>query len=46
MRNSLKGTAFLKTIDAFEICKTTEKIVKMMDEVVEEVREENAVQIV
>ena len=44
--NSPKGTVFLKSIDASDICKTAEKIFKMIDEVVEEVGEENVVQVV
>jgi len=36
--NSPKGTIFLKSIDASNISKTTDKIFKMMDDVVEEVR--------
>ncbi|XLS52131.1 hypothetical protein HN51_012808, partial [Arachis hypogaea] len=44
--NSPKGTVFLKSINASDICKTAEKIFKMIDEVVEEVGEENVVQVV
>ena len=44
--NSPKGTVFLKSIDASDICKTAEKIFKMLDEVVEEIGEENVVQVV
>jgi len=40
------GTAFLKSIDAPDICKTTEKIYKMMDDVVEEIGEDSVIQIV
>jgi len=44
--NSPKGTVFLKSIDASDICKTTDKIFRMMDDVVEEVGEENVIQVV
>jgi len=44
--NSPKETVFLKSIDASNICKTIEKFFKMMDDVVEEVREENVIQVV
>ncbi|XP_068461612.1 uncharacterized protein [Phaseolus vulgaris] len=44
--NSPKGTVFLKSIDASDISKTTDKIFKMMDDVVEEVGEDNVMQIV
>ncbi|XLT90471.1 hypothetical protein HN873_012146, partial [Arachis hypogaea] len=44
--NSPKGTVFLKSINASDICKTTEKIFKIIDEIVEEVGEENVVQVV
>ncbi|XLS45017.1 hypothetical protein HN51_001882 [Arachis hypogaea] len=44
--NSPKETVFLKSINASDICKTAEKIFKMIDEVVEEVGEENVVQVV
>jgi len=40
--NSLKETIFLKSIDAFDISKTTDKIFKMMDDFVEKVGEDNA----
>nr|KYP37329.1 hypothetical protein KK1_041470 [Cajanus cajan] len=44
--NSPLGTIFLKSIDASKICKTIDKIFKMLDDVVEEVGEENVVHIV
>ncbi|XLT56257.1 hypothetical protein HN873_048861, partial [Arachis hypogaea] len=44
--NSPRGTVFLKFINASDICKIAEKIFKMIDEVIEEVGEENAVQVV
>ena len=44
--NSTKGTVFLKSIDASDISKTTDKIFKMTDDVVEEVGEDNVMQIV
>jgi len=44
--NSPRGTVFLKSIDASNICKTTEQIFKMMDDLVDEVGEENVIQIV
>ncbi|XP_050889717.1 uncharacterized protein LOC127095008 [Lathyrus oleraceus] len=44
--NSPMGTFFLKSIDASSISKTTDKVFKMMDDIVEEVGEENVVQIV
>nr|KYP55512.1 hypothetical protein KK1_001724 [Cajanus cajan] len=44
--NSPLGTIFLKSIDASKICKTADKIFKMLDDVVEEVGEENVVHIV
>jgi len=44
--NSPKGTVFLKSIDASDICKTTDKIFRMMDDVVEEVGEENVIQLI
>jgi len=39
-------TVFLKSIDASDICKTTKKIFKMMNDIVEEVGEENNIQVV
>ncbi|XP_057434397.1 uncharacterized protein LOC130727307, partial [Lotus japonicus] len=44
--NSPKGTVFLKSIDASSICKTSEKIFQIVDEVVEEVGEENVIQVI
>ncbi|XP_058725529.1 uncharacterized protein LOC131596808 [Vicia villosa] len=44
--NSIKGTVFLKTIDASEMLESSKKLFKMMDDIVEEVGEENVVQIV
>lgn len=46
MVNSLKGTMFLKSIDASIISKTTNKIFEMMDDIVEDVGKENIVQVV
>ena len=44
--NSPRGTVFLKSIDACDICKTADKIFKMVDDIVEEVGEEDVIQIV
>jgi hypothetical protein len=44
--NSLKGTFFLKSVDASDMLESPEKLFKMMDAIVEEVGEENVVQIV
>jgi len=44
--NCPTGTIFLKSIDAYDICKTTEKIFKMVDDIVEKVGEENVIQVV
>ena len=44
--NSPRGTIFLKSIDAYDIGKTTDKVFKMMDDIVEEVGEEDVIQIV
>ncbi|XP_020233789.1 uncharacterized protein LOC109813910 [Cajanus cajan] len=44
--NSPEGTVFLKSVNASEICKTVDGILKMMDDIVEEVGEENVVQVV
>nr|XP_007147219.1 hypothetical protein PHAVU_006G105700g [Phaseolus vulgaris]ESW19213.1 hypothetical protein PHAVU_006G105700g [Phaseolus vulgaris] len=44
--NSPRGTVFLKSIDASDICKTADKIFKMIDDIVEEVGEENVIQVV
>lgn len=44
--NSPKGTVFLYSLDTSDISKTTEKVFKMLDDVVEEVGEENVVQVV
>ena len=43
--NSPRGIVFLKSIDASNICKTVDKIYKMMDDVVEEIGEDNVIQI-
>ena len=37
---------FLKSIDAYDVCKTAEKIFKMIDDIVEEVGENNVIQVV
>jgi len=44
--NSPKGIVFFKSIDASDICKTSKKIFRMMDDVVEEVGEENVIQVI
>ncbi|GAU49016.1 hypothetical protein TSUD_285020 [Trifolium subterraneum] len=44
--NSLKGTFFLKSVDASDMLESPEKLFKMMDDIVEEVGEDNVVQIV
>jgi len=44
--NSPRGTVFLKSIDAYDVCKTVEKIFKMIDDIVEEVGENNVIQVV
>jgi hypothetical protein len=44
--NSLKGTFFLKSVDATDMLESPQKLFKMMDDIVEEVGEENVVQIV
>ncbi|KAF1870840.1 hypothetical protein Lal_00030150 [Lupinus albus] len=44
--HSPRGTFFLKSIDAYHIAKTTDRIFKMIDEVVEEIEEDNVVQVV
>ncbi|XP_058779267.1 uncharacterized protein LOC131653196 [Vicia villosa] len=44
--NSPMGTFFLKSIDASGISKTSDKVFKMLDDIVEEVGVENVVQIV
>ncbi|XP_016177771.1 uncharacterized protein LOC107620063 [Arachis ipaensis] len=44
--NSPKGTFFLYSLDTSDISKTTDKVVKMLEDAVEFVGEENVVQIV
>lgn len=44
--NSPKGTVFLSSIDTSDISKTTDKVLEMLDVVVEQVGEENVVQVV
>ncbi|KAK4284916.1 hypothetical protein QN277_001685 [Acacia crassicarpa] len=44
--NSPKGTIFLKSVDASDISKTTDKIFKMIDDVVKEVGEKHVIQVV
>ncbi|XP_074305125.1 uncharacterized protein LOC141640129 [Silene latifolia] len=44
--NSPKGTVFLSSIDTSEISKTADKVLEMLDAIVEKVGEENVVQIV
>ncbi|KAF1898919.1 hypothetical protein Lal_00019040 [Lupinus albus] len=44
--HSPKGTFFFKSIDESHIAKTFHRIFKMIDEVVEEIREDNVVQVV
>nr|XP_007153622.1 hypothetical protein PHAVU_003G051000g [Phaseolus vulgaris]ESW25616.1 hypothetical protein PHAVU_003G051000g [Phaseolus vulgaris] len=44
--NSPRGTVFLKSIDAYDVCKTAKKIFKMIDDIVEEVGENNVIQVV
>ncbi|XP_058741686.1 uncharacterized protein LOC131614076 [Vicia villosa] len=44
--NSPMGTLFLKSIDASRISKTSDKVFKMLDDIVEEVGVENVVQVV
>ncbi|XP_048491084.1 uncharacterized protein LOC104901267 [Beta vulgaris subsp. vulgaris] len=44
--NSPKGTVFLSSIDTSEISKTSDKVLEMLDAVVQKVGEENVVQIV
>jgi len=44
--NSSKGTVFLYSLDTSDISKTTDKVFKMLDDVVEYVGEENVVQVV
>ncbi|CAM8959963.1 unnamed protein product [Rhodiola kirilowii] len=46
MVNSPKGTVFLYSLDTSDISKTTEKVCKMLDDVVEFVGEENVIQVV
>jgi hypothetical protein len=40
------GTFFLKSIDAFDMLESSDKLFKMMDDIAEEVWEENVIQIV
>ncbi|XP_068466227.1 uncharacterized protein [Phaseolus vulgaris] len=44
--NNPKGTVFLKSIYAYAISKTAEKVFEMMDNIVEEVGEDNVIQVV
>jgi len=44
--NSPKRTVFLKSIDASSISKIAEKVLEMMDSIVEQVGEENVIQVV
>jgi len=44
--NSPKGTTFLYSLDTLDISKTTDKVFKMLDDVVEYVGEENVIQVV
>ncbi|KAE8654899.1 protein argonaute 5-like [Hibiscus syriacus] len=44
--NSLKGSVFIKSIDASDIVKNTEQLFIMLDDMVEEVGEKNVVQVV
>ncbi|XP_057443963.1 uncharacterized protein LOC130736134 [Lotus japonicus] len=44
--NSPMGTVFLYSLDTSDISKTTDKVFKMLDDVVEHVGEENVVQVV
>ena len=44
--NSPKGTVFLYSLDTSDISKTSEKVFKMLNDVVETVGEENVVQVV
>jgi len=44
--NSLRGSVFLKSIDASNVCKIAEKIFKTIDDIVEEVGENNVIQVV
>jgi hypothetical protein len=40
------GTFFFKSIDAFDMLESSDKLFKMMDDIAEEVWEENVIQIV
>jgi hypothetical protein len=44
--NSLKGTFFLKSIDAPVISKIAHRVFQMLDDIVDEVDEENIIQVV
>jgi hypothetical protein len=44
--NSPKGSGFLTSIDAPHKSKTADKIFEMIDQIVEEIREENVVYII
>uniref|UniRef100_A0A803KPS5 DUF659 domain-containing protein n=1 Tax=Chenopodium quinoa TaxID=63459 RepID=A0A803KPS5_CHEQI len=44
--NSPKGSVFLSSIDTSEISKTADKVLEMLDAIVEKVGEENVVQVV
>ncbi|KAL5161820.1 hypothetical protein HKD37_07G019042 [Glycine soja] len=44
--NSPKGTVFLYSLDTSDISKTTDKVLKMLDDVVDFVGEENVVQVI
>ena len=42
----LKGQFFLPSVDTFNMSKTVDKVFKMLDAIVERIREENVVQVV
>ena len=44
--NSPKGTVFLYSLDISDISKTADKVLKMLDDVVNFVGEENVVQVI
>ena len=44
--SSPKGTIFLYSLDTYDISKTTDKVFKMLDDVVKFVGEENVVQVI
>ena len=44
--NSLRGSVFIKSIDASNLVKTGDTLYKMLDEIVEEIGEQNVVQVV